>query len=97
MAPEMTYASSWALQVEASARWDDTKTAAAALDAVHDLALSCDVKGLLTLWRWPLRDDVQRPSQCEVLATKRSLGAIVPSSLMHVPRKKGCFVAVFDG
>ena len=48
MAPDMTYASSWALQVEASARWDDAKTMAAALDAAHDLALSCDAKGLLT-------------------------------------------------
>ena len=39
MAPEITYASSWALQVEASARWDDSpKACAAALDAVHDLA-----------------------------------------------------------
>ena len=35
MAPEMTYASSWALQIEASARWDDTKCAAAALDATR--------------------------------------------------------------
>ena len=96
MAPPVTYASSWALQIEASARWDDTKCAAAALDAAHDLALSCDAKGLLTLWRWPLRDDIQRPAQCDVLATKRSLGAIVPSSLLHVPRRKGCFVAVFE-
>ena len=39
MAPPMTYASSWALQVEASARWDDAKTMAAALDAVNDLGV----------------------------------------------------------
>ena len=38
MAPDITYASSWALQIEASARWDDSKCAAAALDAGHDLA-----------------------------------------------------------
>ena len=61
MAPDITYASSWALQVEASARWDDAKCAAAALDADGELALSCDAKGLLTLWRWPLRDDIHHP------------------------------------
>ena len=96
MAPDITYASSWALQIEASARWDDTKCAAAALDAAHDLALSCDAKGLLTLWRWPLRDDIHQPSKCEALATKRTIGQIVPTALLHVPRKKGCFVAVFQ-
>ena len=92
-----TYASSWALQVEASERWDAQPQAkAAALDADHELALACDAKGTLTLWRWPLKDDVRRPATCQRIATKRTIGGIVPSSLLHVPRRKGCFVAVFD-
>ena len=91
-----TYASSWALQVKASERWDAQPQAkAAALDADHELALACDAKGTLTLWRWPLKD-VKRPATCQMLATKRTIGGIVPSSLLHVPRRKGCFVAVFD-
>ena len=65
------------------------------LDAGHDLACPATPE-VYSLWRWPLKDDIHQPSKCEAIATKRIDRPVVPSSLLHVPRRKGCFVAVFE-
>ena len=99
MAPS-TFSTSWNLQVESRARWDDdAPLVAAAMDEEKELGLTCDREGVLKLWRWPLSDgrDAQGATRSDpVVELSRAYtpNGKLPLQLVSVPRQ-GAFLAVF--